>query len=420
MSYDFETERSRELAERLQQVLPGGDTRTGTFYDPYPLAIVRGSGYRLWDIDGNEFIDCLNNFTSLVHGNVAPAIVEALRAQAELGTAFGAPHELQAEVAERIRDRVASVEQVRFTNSGSEAIMLAVRAARAFTGRSEIVKAHGGYHGFWEQVPMTFGSPGIPEEVRGLVHEVDFNDEAGLANVMAEHGDRIAALIVEPVMTAAGVIEGTGEFLSAAHRLADKNDALLILDEIVTLRLDHGGYQAVVGLRPDLTAFGKIIGGGLPVGAVGGRADVLAIFDPRRPDHIVHSGTFNGNAVTLAAGRASLDLLTEDEIARINALGSRLARRLSETIPEAVITSCGSLIQLHFETGHEIRRYRDTNIASETLARFHHAALAEGVMIASRGLLNLSTAMDEAVVDDVADRLARAASRIGSPLTAQA
>jgi glutamate-1-semialdehyde 2,1-aminomutase len=420
MRYEFETGRSRELADRLQRVLPGGDTRTGTFYDPYPLAIAHGSGYRLWDVDGNEFIDCLNNFTSLVHGNAAPAIVEALRAQAEQGTAFGAPHELQAEVAERIRARVASVEQVRFTNSGSEAVMLAVRAARAFTRRSEIVKAHGGYHGFWEQVPMTFGSPGIPDEVRGLVHEVDYNDVAGLAEVMAEHGDRVAALVFEPVMTAGGVIEGTREFLSAARRLASQYGALLILDEIVTLRLDDGGYQAVVGVRPDLTAFGKIIGGGLPVGAVGGGAEVLSVFDPRRPNHIVHSGTFNGNAMTLAAGRVSLDLLTDEEIARINGLGGRLALRLAEEIPDAVITNCGSLLQIHFGTGAEIHRYRDTNMASETLARFHHAALAEGVMIASRGLLNLSTAMNETVVEDIADRLARAANTIRSALRAPA
>lgn len=418
MIYGFETRRSQELAERLRHVLPGGDTRTGTFYAPFPLAIARGSGYRIWDVDGNEFIDCLNNFTSLVHGNAAPAIVEALRQQAELGTAFGAPNELQAEVAERIRDRIASVEHVRFTNSGSEAVMLAIRAARAFTGRSELVKAHGGYHGFWEQLPMTFGSPGIPDEVAGLVHEVDYNDVAGLETVMAEHGERVAALIFEPVMTAGGVIEGTAEFLSAGRRLADEKGALLVLDEIVTLRLDRCGYQAVVGVEPDLTTLGKVIGGGLPVGAVGGRADVLAVFDPRRAGHIVHSGTFNGNVMTLAAGKASLDLLTASEIARISALGDRLARRLAETIPDAVVTSSGSLV--HFDTGPAIRRYKDTNLGSEKLARFHHAALEEGVFLASRGLLNLSTAMDDAVVDDVGDRLARAAARLASPLATPA
>jgi glutamate-1-semialdehyde 2,1-aminomutase len=418
VSYAIPTARSGELAERLRAVLPGGDTRTGTFYPPYPLALTRGQGYRVWDVDGNEFIDCVNNFTSLVHGNAAPAIVEALKAQAELGTAFPAPIELQAEVAERICDRVASVERVRFANSGSEAVLLAIRAARAFTGRDEIVKAHGGYHGFWEQVPMAFGAPGIPKAVQELASEVDFNDAGQLEDVMRRRGDRVAAILLEPVMTAAGVIAGSGDYLRLARDLADRYGALLVLDEIVTLRLHRGGYQAVAGVDPDLTTMAKIIGGGLPVGAVGGRADVLDVYNPLRPGHIVHSGTFNGNAMTLAAGRASLDLLTQTEIDRINALGDRLAGRLQQLLPEAVVTSVGSLIQVHFGTGPEIRCYRDTNMQSETLTRFHLASLEEGVYFASRGLLNLSTAMDEATVDEIADRLGRAAARLRASLAA--
>lgn len=417
MDYELPTERSAELAERLRGLLPGGDTRTGTYYPPYPLALARGAGYRLWDVDGNEFIDCVNNFTSLVHGNAAPPIVEALRTQLELGTAFPAPIELQAELAERICRRVPSIERVRFTNSGSEAVILAIRAARAFTGREEIVKAHGGYHGFWEQVPMAFGAPGIPRAVEELAHEVDYNDADALEQTMARHGERIAAIILEPVMTAGGVIAGEPAFLDAARVLADRHGALLVLDEIVTLRLGEGGVQGELGLRPDLTTMGKIIGGGLPVGGVGGRADVLDVFNPLRPGHIVHSGTFNGNALTLAAGCASLDALPASEVARLNALGDRLAARIRELFPEAVVTSAGSLVQLHFGTGPAIRCYRDTNMGSETLARLHLAALAEGLYFASRGLLNLSTAMDEQVVDEIAARLERAAvrTRSGAP-----
>lgn len=422
MDYDIPTTRSAELAERLRGLLPGGDTRTGTFYPPYPLALARGAGWRLWDVDGNELIDCVNNFTSLVHGNAAPPIVEALRAQLELGTAFPAPIELQAELAERICRRVPSIEHVRFTNSGSEAVILAIRAARAFTGRDGIVKVHGGYHGFWEQVPMAFGAPGIPKGVEELAHEVDYNDAAQLEQTMARHGGRVAAIILEPVLTAGGVIAGEPGFLEAARELADRHGALLVLDEIVTLRLGEGGVQASLGLRPDLTTMGKIIGGGLPVGAVGGRADVLDVFDPRRPGHIVHSGTFNGNAMTLAAGCASLDALPASEIARINGLGDRLAARIREILPETVVTSAGSLVQLHFGTGPELRCYRDTNMGSETLARLHLAALAEGVYFAARGLLNLSTAMDEPVVDEIAGRLERAAARLraGTPAGAAA
>jgi glutamate-1-semialdehyde 2,1-aminomutase len=314
---------------------------------------------------------------------------------------------LQAEVAERIKARLASAEHVRYANSGTEAMMIAIRAARAFTGRSGIVKARGGYHGFWEQLQMAPGGAGVPAAVDALVSDHHFNDVDDL-RAAVEGRDDLAAIVVEPVMTAAGVIEGDPAYLAEARRLATEHGALLVLDEIVTLRLAPTGWQGVVGVRPDLTTLGKIIGGGLPVGAVAGRADVLAVFDPTRPGHVVHSGTFNGNAMTLAAGRASLDGLTPDEIVRINGLGARLADSLRAGLPGAVVTQVGSILQVHVETGPVIRRYADTNMASPLLARFHRATLEHGVFMAARGLLAVSTAMDEAVVDDAAERLARA------------
>ena len=406
------TDRSRVFAERLRSSLPGGDTRTGTFYAPFPVTLARGEGCRLWDVDGNEYIDCVNNFTSLVHGNAHPQIVAALHEQATLGTALAAPTRLQAEVAERISDRVSSVERVRFANSGSEANLVAVRAARAYTGRDEIVKAHGGYHGLWEQLPVAFPGRGIPLAVQELAHEVDFNDIEQLETVMAQRGERIAAIVLEPVMLAGGVILGDPAFLAAAQRLAAKYGALFLLDEVVTFRLDRGGWQAVVGIEPDLTTFAKVIGGGLPIGAVGGRADVLEVFDPRTADHVVHSGTFNGNSMSLAAGGVSLDLLTAEEIRRINELGDRLAAGLQAAVPESHVTSVGSCVQVHFGTTAPIRRYRDTNMSSSTLRAFHRAGLERGVFFAARGLLNTSTAMDEAVIDAVIDRLADAADAV--------
>ena len=407
MTTTLETQRSAELATRLRRSLPGGDTRTGTFYRPYPVAIERGDGYRIWDVDGNEYIDCLGNFTSLVHGYNAPEIVQAIERQIRSGTAFASPHSLQADVAERLRERVASVEHVRYANSGTEAIILALRAARAFTGRDAIVKAAGGYHGFWEQLPMTLGARGIPQVVTDLVVEHDYNDVESLRAAARSRGD-IAAIIIEPVLTASGVIAARPDYLAEARRLADEIGALLIFDEIVTLRLDYEGYQQVVGVRPDLTTFGKIIGGGLPVGAVGGREDVLAVYDPSQPGSITHSGTFNGNALTMAAGCASLDRLTRDEVERINALGARLAEGIRAGLDDVVVTQVGSIAQVHFETGPLIASAGDANMASERLTRFHSAALREGVYLASRGMMVVSTAMDESVVDETVRRLVAA------------
>jgi glutamate-1-semialdehyde 2,1-aminomutase len=437
MKYEIETTASRALADRLRRSLPGGDTRSVTFFPPYPLAIDRGSGHRVWDVDGNEFIDLLNNYAALVHGHAHPKIVEALQAQAPRGTAYPAPHALQAELAERICARFGSIEKVRFMNSGSEADMMAIRAARAFTGREEIVKADGGYHGLWEQMPMSWSQQhgqrkpaetrgaasaagetwdaAIPVAVQKLVHMVDFNDVEQLEAVMAELGDRVAAIILEPVL-GEGMIVGAPEFFAAARRLADDYGCLLVIDEVVTARLAVGGYQSVVGVRPDLTVLGKIVGGGLPVGAVGGSDEVMEIFDPRRPSFLAHAGTFNGNPMTTAAGCVSLDLLDSSAIDRINHLGDLLAEGLRGALERsglgAGVTSVGSLVHLHFEAGEAIRTFRDVNLNSEVLARLHIAALNEGVYFAPRGLLNISTPMSESVVEDAVSRLERAAARV--------
>jgi glutamate-1-semialdehyde 2,1-aminomutase len=380
--------------------MPGGDTRSITFFEPFPLALARGEGCRIWDADGTEFIDALNNYTALVHGHAAPAILSAIAEQAPYGTVFPAPHELQAEVAERLCARVDSVERVRFANSGTEAVMLALRAARAITGRDEIVKAEGGYHGSWEQVPMSVGGPGIPRAVEQLVHMVTYNDVASLETAMRARGNRVAALIFEPVLGRGGIV-GNPAFFAAARRLADEYGALLVLDEVVTLRLAWGGFQSVLGVAPDLTTFGKIIGGGLPVGAVGGPADVMAVFDPRRERYVQHAGTFNGNPMTMAAGRASLDLLSAAEIGRINALGEQLAGRLRAALTASGlggdVAGYGSFLHLHVPVPQ---------------SAMHLACLDERVYIAPRGMLNLSTPMDDAVIEEIARGVGRAATRL--------
>jgi glutamate-1-semialdehyde 2,1-aminomutase len=425
--YNLTTAKSRELIERLSRSIPGGNTRSLAYFPPYPLAISHGSGCRVWDVDGNEFVDLLNNYTATVHGHAVPAINEAMSKQAALGTVFPAPAEAQAELAERIVDRVASVEKVRFANSGTEAVMMAVRAARAFTGREKIIKAEGGYHGMWEQVPVSRPQDTLserrtatPEGVAALVRMVDYNDVAGLEAAMEEDGEDIAAIILEPV-TGTGVLTGTPEYFAAARRLAYEHGALLICDEVITLRLAVGGYQEVLGVRPDLTTMGKIIGGGLPVGAFGGREEVMSVFDPRLPDHLHHSGTFNGNLMTMAAGCVALDLLTRDKIERLNVLGERLANGLREIFSQtkelrAAVLNCGSLVHVNFETEGEVRNYSDLNLDSPVMAAFHLAALDEGVYFAPRCFMNTSTAMDEQVIDDVLEACSRARARVAGLL----
>jgi glutamate-1-semialdehyde 2,1-aminomutase len=422
VGYRIKTLRSREVSERLARSIPGGNTRSLAYFPPYPLAISSGSGCRVRDTDGNEFLDLLNNYTASVHGHAVPAVNEAMMEQAARGTAFPAPAELQAELAERIIDRVASVEKLRFANSGTEAVMMAVRGARAFTGREKIVKAEGGYDGMWEQVPMTRPDDSdpyraaIPEGVRKLVRMVDFNDVAQLEAAIEEEGETVAAILLEPV-TGTGVFQATTEYFAAARRLADDHGALLICDEVITLRLALGGFQEVLGVGPDLTTMGKIIGGGLPVGAFGGRSDVMAIFDPSALHHLHHSGTFNGNLMTMAAGCVTLDLLTRSEIARINSLGTRLAdglRRLLAERPDlqGVVNDCGSLVHVNFGTEGEVRNYSDLNLKGPAAARFHLAALDEGLYFAPRGFMNTSTAMDEQTVDEAVEACSRAIERL--------
>jgi glutamate-1-semialdehyde 2,1-aminomutase len=392
------------LFGELEDLLPGANTRTTTHYDPLPLALDHGDGYRVWDVDGNEYIDLLNNYTAFVHGHAAPQITEAITAVLHRGTGFPAPIALQGSLAERIRARFESIDLLRFTNSGSEAVMMAVRAARAFTGRDEIVVAAGSYHGSWDQVSEipeaaqapAPAPPGVPEVVRSLINVVAHNDRDDLRRVMAERGERVAAVLLEPVL--GHVIEPTDRaFLAAARELADRHGALLIFDEVVTARLNEGGLQRAMAINPDLTTLGKIIGGGLPVGAFGGRADVMAAFDPRRADRIEHHGTFNGNPLTMAAGCASLDLLPQGEIDRINALGDRLAEgaRAAAVAAELAleVSSCGSLVN-----------YRGS---VPLLQRVHLTALGHGLYIAPRGLMNVSTPMTDDVIDSVIETLGR-------------
>ena len=417
-AYTARTPASRALYQRARRVLPGGDTRTGTFHLPYPLFISHGEGPRLWDADGHVYLDLLNNFTSLVHGHAHPDVVQAMARQDGHGTAHGTANALQVELAETVSARVPSVERLRFCNSGTEATLGALRAAKAFTGRSRIMKMAGGYHGSHDQVAVGASAPfdgPVPIGLSpGAVSEVllgRFNDLEYTADLVRRHHHDLAAVIVEP-MLGSGAIVAEREFLHGLRAVTAECGVLLILDEVITFRLAIGGLQQVFGVSPDLTTFGKIIGGGLPVGAFGGRADIMATYDPTRRGTISHSGTFNGNAATMAAGLATLARYDEAAVAALNATGDAFRARLNglvrEAGVEAVVVGYGSLMQLHFRA--EVPRTPETAATGDTrlVKLMHLALLTRGLFTATRGLMVLSTPMTVADLDIAASALADA------------
>jgi glutamate-1-semialdehyde 2,1-aminomutase len=397
------TPKSQAMTGRAKKVMPGGDTRTGVYYAPYPAFMVTGSGTTLTDLDGNTYLDFLNNFTSLVHGHAHPALMHAARGTLKDGTAYASPMVPQIELAEVICARVPSVELVRFANSGTEATMLALRAARAFTDKSGILKMHGAYHGSHDAAAATSdpeADRGIPRGIYRDVYFADFNDLSSVASILAEHANEIAAILVEPVPMVGGIPIPKPGYLEGLRALADRCGVLLVFDEVVTLRLNEGGYQQTAGVTPDLTAMGKIIGGGFAVGAFGGKREIMMQFDPGRQDKIPHSGTYNGHSQTMAAGLASLRQLELPAINHINGLGKRLATGIDEAFDEVGIeghtTSVGSLIQVHWRKG-EIVNMQDTadgfNAAGDLPYLLHLAMLNRGVFFAARGEFNTSTVM---------------------------
>jgi glutamate-1-semialdehyde 2,1-aminomutase len=420
-TYQRRTPQSGALFQRGRQVLPGGDTRTGTFHLPYPLFVSRGEGCHLWDADGHQYLDVLNNFTSLVHGHGHTAVVRAIADQTAKGTVHGTANPSQVALAEVLCRRVPSVERIRFCNSGTEATMGALRAAKAFTGRSKIMKMGGCYHGSHDQVAVAVSAPfdAVPAGLSpGAVAEVivgAFNDLDRTAALIRAHKHELAAVIVEPV-TGTGALPADHAFLEGLRAVTSECGVLLIFDEVITFRLSPGGMQEVHGLRPDLTSFGKIIGGGLPVGAFGGRADIMATYDPSRPGSIAHSGTYNGNAATMAAGLATLKLFDGAAVGRLNAAGDRVRTRLQAAADQrgldVTVTGYGSLMQLHFATG-PIRTPADAARGDARLVRLMHMLLLNrGVFSATRQTYVLSTPMHQAALDTFVDRVSEALGEI--------
>jgi glutamate-1-semialdehyde 2,1-aminomutase len=402
--YVARTPRSRALFERATDSMPGGSTRTTVYTAPYPPYIASGEGLRITDVDGNVYRDFLGNYTSLILGHAHPAVVAAVEAQVRRGSAFGAPTETEIELAEEIRRRVPSIEHLRFTSSGTEATMFAIRAARAHAGRALIGMFDGYYHGTHDSV-MT-GTPGVPDDLSDLVVRLPWGDPEGVVRAVRGHEDDLAAIIIEPVQGAGGVREPGPSFLPFLRTFTERHGALLIFDEIISFRVGSGGAQQRFGVRPDLTTLGKIIGGGYPLAAFGGRADILELFDARRTGAVSHGGTYNGNPVAAAAGLATLRELTPEAYARLEGLGERLESHISAAIAvhglDARVAQVGSLFQVW--AGEGVAAFA-TGVSGR--ASLFLGLLLEGFYLAPRGMGAIPLVATESDVDDLAAAIVR-------------
>jgi glutamate-1-semialdehyde 2,1-aminomutase len=440
-SYPDTSSVSARLFERACAVLPGGNSRLTIAQAPYPLYAGTGRGARIVDVDGVERLDFFNNATSLQHGHCHPTIVAALKDQLERLFSVGMATEAEIRLAELICGRVASVEQVRFTNTGTEATLQALRAARAYTGRPKIAKCEGGYHGAYDWVETSLastpenwgeGDPATVPYARGTsqaalddVIVFPFNDLAALERIVAPRAAEIAALIVDPLPSAMGLAAPKPGYLEALRDFTRKHGILLVFDEVVTFRLDHGGAQAVFGIAADLTAFGKTIGGGLPVGAVGGSRQIMAVFDARQgKPALPHAGTFNANPLTMTAGRVALEMMTPEAFARVNALGERARRALAEAarIADAPcqVTGMGSLMMLHLHQ-RPVTDYRSAYRSPGEKAlheQLHRYLLNHGILTSQLGLGAVSTPMTADEIDQLAETVLAGLRQINWDATA--
>jgi glutamate-1-semialdehyde 2,1-aminomutase len=393
---------SRRLHEERTRFMPGGNTRTTIHQPPFPLTIVRGEGASVIDADGHEYVDFLGEYTAGLFGHSNAVIVDAIRGALDDGLVLGAPNRYDVVLAEAICTRFRSIELVRFCNSGTEANLLALSLCRAVTGRTGVLVFAGAYHG--GILLFAHGVSALNPPFTWVVGE--YNDAADVVRLIEEHAPELAAVIVEPLQGAAGVIPGDPAFLRSLRDATLEHDVLLVFDEVMTARFSSGGLQQLLGINPDLTTLAKFVGGGLSFGAFGGRADLMNRFDPSRADALQHGGTFNNDVLTMAAGAAGLtQVLTEPEITRLNDLGDRLRDRLNTFSTERALAFCatgyGSLVGLHFTPG-PVRNESDVPEAMELRALLHLHMLERGFSYGRRGFIALSLPLTDADIDGFA------------------
>lgn len=414
---------SARLFTAALEALPGGNSRTTIFMRPYPVYVAEGAGCWVTDVDGERRLDLLNNYTSLIHGHAHPVVTAAVLDRVRRGTSFSQPTPEEVELATLLVERLPGVDHIRFANSGSEAVMAAIKAARAFTGRPKIAKFEGAYHGSYDWAEVSLGSTsdgwgsldspasipyakGTPASVLAEVMVLPFNRPELAARRIEQEARDLAAVIVDPLPNRIGLVPATRAFLHGLREVCAAHGVLLIFDEVISFRLGYHGAQGFFGVRPDLTTLGKIIGGGFPVGAVGGRADVMAVFDARGGKPAVpHAGTFNANPVTMTAGLATMRLMDEAAYERLNEGGEKLRRNIEACLDRAgvpgMVTGLGSLFRIH-PFRRELTDYRSSvpeTVEAKRLDSMYRAFLDRGVLLAASGLGCLSTAVGDTEIE---------------------
>lgn len=424
---------SEEIYKQACEVIPGGVSRNTVFHKPHPFYAASASGCYVTDIDGIQRLDFANNMAALIHGHAHPAIVSAVIEQVQKGTAYTLATEAEVALAQLLCSRITGFEKVRFVNSGTEAVMAMIKAARAFTGRPKIAKAEGAYHGTYDfaevsqapnptnwgdidqpnSVPLAFGTP------QGVLNDViifPYNDIERTLAILDRQAGEIACVIIDPVPHRVGLVPGTNEFVEALYNWTRTNGALLVFDEVVTFRVNYGGAQERYSVRPDLTALGKIIGGGFPVGAFGGRSDVMKVLDPRETRLLFpHSGTFSANPVTTTAGRVAMELFDQDAVLRLNQLTQVAIHQIEEAVRLADVpvslTGAGSMFRIHLQT-QPPRTFREayqpkeaSALINELLDFMYHE---EHIMMINTFSCMFSTVMTQTEVDKLSEGLLRA------------
>ena len=423
---------SARLYERARRVIPGGTSKANMRVRPHPCYLASGSGCRVTDVDGVERLDAINNFTALIHGHAFAPVVEAVTRQVARGTAFSGSTPEEVALAELLVARVPGLERIRFGNSGTEAVMMAIKAARAYTGRDRIAKFEGAYHGYYDDVQVSFNSKptdwgpddapasvpssgGIPKHRVLETLVLPWNDRDACERLVARHANELAAILVDPLSNRMGFIPPADGFLAFLRALTRVHGILLIFDEVISFRVGHAGAQGRYGGEPDLTAFGKIIGGGFPIGATGGTTAVMEVFDPgTRGPRIASGGTFSGNPVTMAAGLAAMTAMTPAAYDGLEALGRRLRARLTDVLRArgvpGQVTGDGSLFRILL-SARPLSGYRDVDAEAEArMERLFLPFLDAGVLLHTNGLGCLSTPMTEQEVEEIATALDRALS----------
>lgn len=419
---------SQEIYSQAVNVLPGGVSRNTIFRKPYPSYADKASGCYVTDIDGIERIDFANNMASLIHGHAHPAIVNAVIEQLQKGTAYTMGTEAEVLLAQHLCDRVPNFDRIRFVNSGTEAVMGMIKAARAFTGRPKIAKAEGAYHGTYDfaevsqyanptnwgniekpnSVPLAYGTP---KEVLENVIIFHYNNIELTLNILDQQKDQIAAVIIDPISHRAGLMEANQDFVEALYKWTRENGALLIFDEVVTFRVGYAGAQENYAVKPDLTAMGKIIGGGFPVGAFAGREDIMKVLDPREPNLLFpHSGTFSANPITMTAGRIAMELFDKEAVTKLNELTFSARNKIEEAIKLADVpvslTGAGSMFRIHLSAVPPTT-YREAYQSKETLRVLNmlidHLYFQEKIMMINTCACMFSTVITDKEVERLAE-----------------